>query len=146
MTSRPVRSASLALSAALLALAACAPPSTSTAAAPRTSTSADSTNFYDISELEVKPQLSNPATVARALESNYPPALRNAGFGGTVTLDFVVEKDGRTSNIRVVRSEAGALDAPAIAVVRTMRFIPGMVAGAAVRTEVALPITFSSRR
>ena len=133
------------MGAGLLVLAACAPPSASTAAPPRTSTSADSTGFYDISRVEVKPQLANRSTVAQALEANYPPELRDAGVGGTVTLRFTVEKDGRTSNIRVVRSEAGALEAPAIAVVRTMRFTPGTVAGAPVRTEIALPVTFAAR-
>lgn len=145
MTCRALRTAATVLGAGLLVLAACASPSAGFASSPRPGVPADTTGLYDIAVVEVKPQLANRSTVSRALEDNYPRELRDAGVRGTVTLRFIVEKDGRTSNIRVLRSESGAFNAPAIAVVRTMRFTPGMVANAPVRTEVALPVTFASR-
>ena len=103
---------------------------------------ADTARVYDVEQVTVKPRLSNNTAVARALEQNYGGVQRDAGFEGTVHLRFVVERDGRTSSIVVMRSSDALFNAPAINVVRAMRFHPAQVNGAPVRASVELPITF----
>jgi TonB family protein len=65
---------------------------------------------------------------------------------GTVELEVVVTQDGRTSELRVVRSlDPGGLDVEAIAAVRLWRFEPGRVAGAPVDVLVIVLLDFSIR-
>jgi protein TonB len=137
------------LAAGLLALSACAPASTDPASAPRAEAAAavDLSRVYENEELEVNPRLVNAGDVARAIQSNFPSLLRDAGVGGTVVLRAIVEKDGRTSSVEVIRSEHNQMfSAPAAAVVRRMRFQPGTVDGAPVRARVEIPITFTPPR
>ena len=53
---------------------------------------------------EVKPELRNRAEFARELERDYPPMLREAGIGGTVTMQFIIEPDGTVdeSTLKIV--------------------------------------------
>ena len=101
---------------------------------------------YDISSVEVKPTLSNGSDVSRALERNYPPLLRDAGVGGTVTLSFRVNEDGRVdpSTIEVVSSENEQFSDAAKKVVERMRFRPAKVNDRPVKVLVSLPITFQA--
>lgn len=101
---------------------------------------------YDISAVEVKPSLSNNSAVARALERNYPPLLRDAGVAGTVTMQFVVGTDGRVdaSTIEVVDASNSQFSDAARRVVELMRFRPAQVGGRPVRVKVQLPIQFQS--
>ncbi|HEX8361794.1 MAG TPA: TonB family protein [Longimicrobium sp.] len=99
---------------------------------------------YDISAVEVKPDLSNRNDVARALERNYPPLLRDAGVGGTVTLKFRVNEDGRVdaSTIEVVSSDNEQFSDAAKKVVERMRFRPAKVNDRPVKVLVTIPIAF----
>lgn len=99
---------------------------------------------YDISAVEVRPELSNRSDVGRALERNYPPLLRDAGVGGTVTLSFRVNEDGRVdpASISVVSSDNEQFSDAAKKVVERMRFRPAKVNGRAVKVLVSLPVTF----
>lgn len=99
---------------------------------------------YDISSVEVKPSLSNGSDVARALERNYPPLLRDAGVGGTVMLSFRVNEDGRVdaSTIQVVSSDNEQFSDAARKVVERMRFRPAKVNDRPVKVLVQIPITF----
>ena len=149
MTSLASRFTRIAPGAALLLLAACAPASTDPASAPRpeAEAAADLSRVYETEELEVKPRLVNAGDVTRAVQSNFPPLLRDAGVGGTVLLRAIIEKDGRTSSVEVIRSEHNQLfSAPAAAVVRRMRFRPGTMAGAPLRARMEIPFTFTPAR
>lgn len=74
----------------------------------------------------------------------YPKELRNSGVHGRVIVTFAIEKDGRISSAKVVRSLHPALDAEALRVVNKMpHWIPGKQMGKAVRVKYTLPITFS---
>lgn len=106
-------------------------------------TVADTSRVYEVDQVPVKPQLRNPVAVTRALEQNYPAHLRDEGIGGSVQLRFTIQRDGTTRNIQVVRTSDVRFAAPAVDVVRLMRFTPGSVAGVPVRVRVVLPITFS---
>jgi TonB family protein len=134
----------------LLALSSCATvPATP---APRPSAPATDAQpavpgrVYDIGEVTVKPELINRATVARALEQNYPPLLRDAGAAGTVHVRMIIGADGRTSSILVTRSTDPSFNAAAMAVMRVMRFNPAKVDGVAVPIRAELPVTFSPSR
>lgn len=74
----------------------------------------------------------------------YPARAREAGIEGRVMVGFVVEPDGRISNVKVVRSKAAALDEEAIRVVKAMpKWKPGKQRGKAVRVQCQIPITFT---
>lgn len=141
-----MKSATLALATALLTLAACAPSPSEPASSPRAhkaQSPADSSRVYDEEEVQVKPRLLNSGNLSGAIQRNFPPLLRSAGIGGTVSLRAIVEKDGRTSNVQVIGSDNPDFAPAAAAVVRTMRFQPGTMRGEPARVRVSIPITFS---
>ena len=74
---------------------------------------------------------------------NYPPAAAEEGVSGKVTVSFIVEKDGKVSNVKVARGKHPALDAEAVRVVKKMpKWTPGRNNGAPVRVTYMLPVTF----
>ena len=73
----------------------------------------------------------------------YPKQSRAFGVQGQVLVSFVVEKDGSTSDFRVVRSVAKDLDEEALRVLKGMpKWIPGKKDGVPVRVKFAVPINF----
>ena len=73
----------------------------------------------------------------------YPDAARAAGAYGTVMVEFVVEKDGSVSNVKVVTSVYPALDEEAVRVVRSLpKWKPGETKGEKVRVYYNIPIMF----
>ena len=73
----------------------------------------------------------------------YPKSAREKGIQGTVIVEFVIEKDGKLSNIKVVRSADPALDAEAVRVISKMpKWKPGTQRGKKVRSTFRLPINF----
>uniref|UniRef100_A0AB33JJF8 M56 family metallopeptidase n=3 Tax=unclassified Prevotella TaxID=2638335 RepID=A0AB33JJF8_9BACT len=81
----------------------------------------------------------------RYLSTNikYPSNATINKIQGRVVVQFVVEKDGKLSNVRVRRSVHKLLDAEAVRVVRTMpRWTPGKLKGKTVRVWYNLPIEF----
>jgi protein TonB len=80
------------------------------------------------------------------LQSNlkYPEVARNNSISGQVFLEFVVEKDGSISNVKVVVGVYPELDKEAVRVVQIMpKWKPGKQMGKAVRTFYQIPIRFS---
>lgn len=62
---------------------------------------------------------------------------------GRVIVQFVVEKDGTLSNLRVIRTPDERLADEAIRIIRAMpRWIPGRQKGRTVRVKYTLPVTF----
>ena len=73
----------------------------------------------------------------------YPVAAEENGIQGRVIVQFVVEKDGSITDVRVVRSVDPSLDKEAIRVAKSMpRWIPGKQNGSAVRVKFTLPVSF----
>jgi protein TonB len=75
----------------------------------------------------------------------YPPMCRENGIQGTVTISFVVNKDGSIQDVTVVRGIAGgkALDELALKAVKAMPpWKPGKQNGNAVRVKFSLPMKF----
>lgn len=77
---------------------------------------------------------------------NYPSAAVEANIQGTVTVSFVVEKDGSISNVKILKGVHTLLDNEALRLVRSMpKWIPGKQNGNAVRAYFTQPIRFVLR-
>lgn len=75
--------------------------------------------------------------------TKYPPMAKDAGISGKVFVTFVVEKDGKISDVKVLRSIGGGCDEEAIRVVKNMpRWTSGEQRGKPVRVQFNLPINF----
>ena len=74
----------------------------------------------------------------------YPEKARKDKVEGTVYVTFVVEKDGRTSNVKVLRGIGGGCDEMAVKVISEMPpWEPGMQRGQPVRVQFTMPIKFT---
>jgi protein TonB len=94
----------------------------------------------------VKPDIRNRAEVARALEREYPPLLRDAGIGGTVDVWFFIDEEGKVVRTQVDKSSGHkALDDAAVAVASIIQFTPALNRDKRVPVWISLPITFTTR-
>jgi protein TonB len=94
----------------------------------------------------VRPDIKNRAAVARALEREYPPLLRDAGIGGTVQVWFFIDEQGAVVNTQVNESSGHkALDDAAIQVAGIIEFTPALNRDKRVPVWISLPITFTTR-
>lgn len=74
----------------------------------------------------------------------YPDIAIENGISGRVIVQFVVNKTGQPSNIKVMRSIDPLLDKEAIAVIKKMpKFKPGMQRGKPVNVSYIVPVTFA---
>ena len=77
---------------------------------------------------------------------DYPTIALEARIQGIVFLQFVVEKDGSITDIKVLRGVVSSLDEEAVRVVRQMpKWIPGEQNGRKVRVKYSLPVRFRLR-
>ena len=99
---------------------------------------------YDV--VEVMPQYPGGqiAMMKYIMENiKYPKQAMKEGIQGRVTVSFIVEKDGRVSNVRLLRSVQSALDKEAVRVVKSMpKWSPGKHNGKPVRVRFNLPVMF----
>jgi TonB family protein len=73
----------------------------------------------------------------------YPTTARRMGLEGTVIVAFVVNTDGSTTDIEILRSVGGGCDEEVIRIVKgSPKWTPGMQRGAPVRTRMRLPLRF----
>lgn len=73
----------------------------------------------------------------------YPESARRQNQQGTVVISFIVNTDGSTSEIKVVRPRHPDLDREAVRVVRLMpKWKPGEDHGKVCRTMISIPIVF----
>jgi len=73
----------------------------------------------------------------------YPVIATEMGISGTVILNFVVERDGKISRIKVIRSVGGGCDEEAVRVLKAMpAWSPGKQGGMAVIVSFTVPIKF----
>ncbi len=74
----------------------------------------------------------------------YPPFAKETNIQGRVFINFVVEPDGKISNVKVLRGIGGGCDEEAIRVVESMpNWKPGMQRGKPVRVSYNLPVKFT---
>ena len=70
----------------------------------------------------------------------------DAGISGVVYVTFVVGKDGKITDVKVLRGIGGGCDEEAIRVVKSMPpWKPGKQRGKAVTVQYNLPIRFTLR-
>jgi protein TonB len=81
---------------------------------------------------------------ARITQPEYPPSSRRAGEAGTVTLQALVQADGRPSEVKIVKSSGfDKLDEAAVKEVqRNWRFVPGKEDGKPVAMWHTFAVTF----
>lgn len=73
----------------------------------------------------------------------YPKQAMKKGIQGRVVVSFIVEKDGRVSNVRLLRSVESSLDKEAVRVVKSMpKWSPGKQNGKPVRVRFNVPVMF----
>ena len=75
----------------------------------------------------------------------YPESARINGIQGRTICQFVVNKSGSLSDIKILKSSGNnELDEEAVNVIASMpKWIPGRSAGEIVRVKYSVPITFS---
>ena len=99
---------------------------------------------------EVQARFSYDITAMRNFMADnlrYPEAAQNAGQSGRVWISFIVNKDGRLSDISVLKRLNNDLDSEALRVVKLMpAWIPARQGGEAVRSKYNLPVDFRLKR
>lgn len=125
------------------------------------STDADAVDLADLEEkTQIVEEEEKPFTVVeqmpefpggdaarvKYLQQNlkYPELAREAGISGTVFVTFVVSRDGRLSDFKILRGIGGGCDEEAIRVLKQMpHWIPGKQGGRNVPVQFNLPIKFT---
>lgn len=81
-----------------------------------------------------------------ALHTEYPDVAMERGEEGKVFVEFVVEKDGSITTIKVLKGVTEALDKEAIRMVSEMpNWTPAIYEGKYVRAKVRFPINYVLR-
>lgn len=74
---------------------------------------------------------------------NYPKTASDKGIEGTVTIKYVIEKDGSLTGLKVVKEPGGGLGEEAIRVFSIMpAWKPGSIQGRPVRVQMVAPVRF----
>lgn len=73
----------------------------------------------------------------------YPQIAKESGISGKVFVQFVVERNGAITDVKVIKGIGGGCDEEAIRVVKAMpKWTPGKQRGKAVRTQFIMPLNF----
>jgi TonB family protein len=108
--------------------------------------SADNAEGPVFTPMTKAPELLNRAEAQRALISNYPPLLRDAGIGGSPTVHFLIDETGVVRKTIMSRSSGyPALDDAALRVASVMRFTPAKNRTRDVAVWVEIPIVFTAK-
>jgi len=74
----------------------------------------------------------------------YPQQAKKDSIAGRVFINFIIEKDGSVSNVKVLRGIGSGCDEEAVRVVSSMpKWKPGIQNGEAVRVSYNIPIKFA---
>lgn len=102
--------------------------------------------YYDCDQ---RPMFLNSTDPAQFMEKwvyqylKYPESAVVKGIQGRVTVEFIIEKDGKVTNVRVVKGVSDELDAEAVKVISASpKWRAGRVKGNKVRTSIAVPVEF----
>lgn len=73
----------------------------------------------------------------------YPPRARSLGVQGKVIISFVINKEGKMTEIQILRGLGAGCDEEAIRVLKKVpHWNPGKQRGKAVKVQMVIPITF----
>ena len=101
-----------------------------------TGTGEDVDAIFSLSDLDQKPRIVYQPTPI------YPPELARKNMQGTVYVLFIVDKTGRTRDLKVQKSSHPAFNNPALKAVKQWKFEPGTRKGKPVQFRMRVPITF----
>lgn len=136
-----------AIAAAALAVSAYAVPenaATATVPVSMYATAEENDSIYGtVDELPIFPGGDQACANWVAKKLKYPPKCKKEKIEGFVIVQFVVEKNGKVSNVKAIRSPHPDLAETAIRTMRKMpKWTPGKVGGKAVRSKLNLPVRF----
>lgn len=92
--------------------------------------------IFDVSDLDF-----TPVPVHRVAPA-YPAALNMENIEGRAVVEFLVNEDGRVSDMTVLEATHAEFGESVVAAVFNWRFVPGVVRGKAVTFRMRLPVTF----
>lgn len=114
----------------------------------RPEVNADSEPVYSLSDLDKRPKFFN-SDEKHFLEAwvykyvKYPASAIRDGVQGKVNVSFIIEKDGKLSNVEVVKGVDERLDDEAVKVISiSPKWTPGQIKGKPVRTRITMPVEF----
>ena len=129
-----------------LANASAAPSFRSDSASPKPSQQENVTAYNDCDQ---RPMFLNSQDPRKFLKEwvyqylKYPEEALRDGVQGRVQVDFIVEKDGRVTNVKVSKGVSEELDAEAVKVISASpKWRAGRVDGEKVRTAMTIPVEF----
>lgn len=106
----------------------------------------DVVSYHDCDQ---KPMFLNNADPAQFLEKwvyqylKYPEAALVNGIQGRVMVEFIIDKDGKVTDVHVVKGVSDELDAEAVKVISASpKWKPGRVNGNKVRSSMTIPVEF----
>lgn len=74
---------------------------------------------------------------------HYPIEAQEKNITGTVYVSFIVETDGKVSNVKLKNGIGGGCDEEAIRVIKLMpNWVPAKIGGNPVRVQMIMPIRF----
>ena len=76
------------------------------------------------------------------LSIDYPEEARRRGIQGRVILDFIVDTEGQTQDVRILKSLHPSCDSSAVAALMRTRFVPGKRNGEPIPVRMRLPVRF----
>lgn len=114
--------------------------------APKEAEIVEDNSIKDFASVEVLPKFpGGDEAFGKYLSRNikYPPLARENNITGRVFVSFVVEKDGRLTDIKVVRGLGYGTDEEAVRVLKNSpKWSPGVQNGREVRVQYTIPIFF----
>lgn len=99
---------------------------------------------YELSGVEVQPELRNRSEAADLVQRFYPRELRRRGETAVLAMRFLILPDGTVDGTRISVASADnqGFSQAATRVVRQLRFTPAKVGGRPVAVWVTLPVVF----
>lgn len=104
----------------------------------------DTDKIYEqVEEMPSFPGGSSALASFIAANLKYPVVAQENGIQGRVIVKFVVDKDGRITDVEITRSVDPSLDKEAMRIVKAMpKWKPGKLKGNCVRVKYTVPIVF----
>ncbi len=106
-------------------------------------------DVVSVSDCDSRPQFLNSSDISQFMQKwvyaylRYPESAIEEGVQGRVVVDFIIEKDGSVTNVRVVRGVDQRLDDEAVRVISASpKWRAGRVNGERVRTSMTVPVEF----
>lgn len=101
-------------------------------------------DYFDVVESPAEPEGGLVAFYKYVSKNiKYPPQARRMAVEGKVFVQFVINKDGTLTDIRVIKGIGAGCDEEAVKVIESApRWKPGKQRGVPVRQRMVLPITF----